>query len=62
MMFACQYELCQWVFVRASEDSARPFSCVNVCKTVYSVSGCSSVRLRTARYRVRVSMCVVNVT
>jgi len=41
--------------VRASEDSARSCSSVNVCKTVYTVSGCSCVRLRTARYRVRVS-------
>ena len=46
------------MFVRASEDSARSRSCVNVCKTVYSVSGCSCVRLRTARDRVHVSMCV----
>ena len=34
MMFTSQYELCERVFVRASEDSARSCSCVNVCKTV----------------------------
>ena len=50
--------LCERVFVRASEDSARSCSCVNVCKTVYCVSGCSYVRLMTGRDRVRVSMCV----
>ena len=58
MMFASQYELCEWVFVRASEDRARSCSRINVCKTVYSVIGCSCVRLRTARDRVRELMCV----
>ena len=66
MMFACQclYECVrfEWVFVRASEDSARPCLCVNVCMDVYCVSGCSCVRLRTARDRVCVSMSVMMCT
>ena len=33
--------------MRASEDSARSCSCVNVCKTVYCVSGmCVSMLVR----------------